>query len=80
VLINPISRTRTRHFRHAYHPTRDNIIIIAGHAGDYRVDPLNAMYNIATQENRMVGRRENVSGPRAARGPRFEHSVEHQET
>jgi hypothetical protein len=21
VLINPITRTRTRHFRHAYHPT-----------------------------------------------------------
>jgi hypothetical protein len=27
VLINPIIRTRTRHFRHAYHPTRDNIYI-----------------------------------------------------
>jgi hypothetical protein len=25
VLINPIIRTRTRHFRHAYHPTRDHI-------------------------------------------------------
>jgi hypothetical protein len=23
VLINPIIRTRTRHFRRAYHPTRD---------------------------------------------------------
>jgi hypothetical protein len=26
VLINPIIRTRTRYFRHAYHPTCDNII------------------------------------------------------
>jgi hypothetical protein len=26
VLINPIIRTRTRYFRHAYHPTRDNIL------------------------------------------------------
>jgi hypothetical protein len=25
-LINPIIRTRTRHFRRAYHPTRDSII------------------------------------------------------
>jgi hypothetical protein len=25
VLINPIIRTRTRYFRHAYHPTHDNI-------------------------------------------------------
>jgi hypothetical protein len=25
VLINPIIRTRTRHCRHVYHPTRDNI-------------------------------------------------------
>jgi hypothetical protein len=25
VLINPNIRTRTRHFRHAFHPTRDNI-------------------------------------------------------
>jgi hypothetical protein len=25
VIINPIIRTRTRYFRHAYHPTRDNI-------------------------------------------------------
>jgi hypothetical protein len=25
VLINPIIRTRTRHFRYAYHPTRDNM-------------------------------------------------------
>jgi hypothetical protein len=24
VLINPIIRTRARHFRHVYHPTRDN--------------------------------------------------------
>jgi hypothetical protein len=57
-----------------------NIIIIAGHTGDYRVDPLNAMYGIATQEKCMVGRSEIVSGPRVARGPWFEHSVEHQET
>jgi hypothetical protein len=26
VLINPIIRTRTRYFRHAYPPTRDNIL------------------------------------------------------
>jgi hypothetical protein len=26
VLINPIIRTRTRHFRRAYHPTRDIIV------------------------------------------------------
>jgi hypothetical protein len=26
VLINPINRTGTRHSRHAYHPTRDNIL------------------------------------------------------
>jgi hypothetical protein len=25
VLINPIIQTRTRYFRHVYHPTRDNI-------------------------------------------------------
>jgi hypothetical protein len=25
VLINPIIRTRNRHYRHEYHPTRDNI-------------------------------------------------------
>jgi hypothetical protein len=28
VLINPIIRTRTRHSRHAYHPTRDNIYTV----------------------------------------------------
>jgi hypothetical protein len=27
VLINPIIRTRTRHFRRAYHPTRDSMYI-----------------------------------------------------
>jgi hypothetical protein len=26
VLINPIIRIRTRHSRHAYHPSRDNIL------------------------------------------------------
>jgi hypothetical protein len=26
VSMNPIIRTRTRHYRHAYHPTRDSII------------------------------------------------------
>jgi hypothetical protein len=26
VLINQIIRTRTRCFRHAYHPTRDNVL------------------------------------------------------
>jgi hypothetical protein len=25
LLINPITRTRTRQFRHAYHPTHDDI-------------------------------------------------------
>jgi hypothetical protein len=25
VLVDPIIRTRTRYFRHAYHPTRNNI-------------------------------------------------------
>jgi hypothetical protein len=32
-----------------------NIIIIAGHAGDYTVVPLNAVYSIATQYIRVIG-------------------------
>jgi hypothetical protein len=28
-LINPIIGTRTRHFRHAYHPTRDSLECLA---------------------------------------------------
>jgi hypothetical protein len=62
-------------------------MIIAGHAVEYRVDPLNAMYvySIATRDN---CRRFEVwwvvertsAGPREARGPWFEHRVEYQET
>jgi hypothetical protein len=32
VLINPIIRTRTRYFRQAYTPTRDNIVTCKGFA------------------------------------------------
>jgi hypothetical protein len=28
MLINPIIQTRTRYFRHAYHPTRDTIYFL----------------------------------------------------
>jgi hypothetical protein len=28
VLINPIVRTRTRYFRHVYHPTRNNTLFL----------------------------------------------------
>jgi hypothetical protein len=34
VLINPIIRTRTRYFRHAYHPIRDNINIKANEVNE----------------------------------------------
>jgi hypothetical protein len=36
VPINKIIRTRTRHFRHAYHPTRDNIMQNSCKTGNWK--------------------------------------------
>jgi hypothetical protein len=35
MLINPDIRTRTRHFRRAYHPTRDTILTVVDGVDDF---------------------------------------------
>jgi hypothetical protein len=60
VLINPIIRTRTRHFRHAYYPTRDNISChssIFGFKTFVRLSPFTRKKRISCEREQLPKRR-----------------------